>query len=231
MSAPGTLSETRRLRIESQAAALFPASVAVALTDPGADLGDGLFHVEQSAVEGAVPAREKEFLAGRSAVRAAQRALGLQPQPIPMGPDRAPVWPEGQTGSISHAGGVCVAAVTTDPSIAALGIDIEEDAPLPEEVFDTVLHLHEQRWIYRQPDPGSVARIFFSAKECAYKTQYPLSRQMFGFEIISVVTDLQRGTFEARFTRPVSPFSRGSVLSGRFFVAEGLIMTAITLRH
>lgn len=231
MSARGALSEACRLRIESQAASLFAGGVAVAVTDPGADLTAELFHVEQSAVEGATAAREREFIAGRAAARAAQRALGLNPQPIPMGADRAPVWPDGQTGSISHARGVCVAAVTTDPAIAALGVDIEENAPLPEEVFDTVLHLHEQRWIYRQPDPGRIARIFFSAKECAYKAQYPLSRRIFGFELITVVPDLLRGTFEARFTRPVSPFSRGSVLSGRFFFAEGVIMTAITLRH
>jgi len=231
MTEPGTLSEARRLRIEARATSLFPGSVAVAVADPCAEIAADLFHVEQSAIEGAVPSRRREFLAGRAAARLAQQALGLPPQRVLMGADRAPIWPEGLSGSISHAGGVCIAAVTVDPTIAALGLDIEDDAALPEELFDSVLHLHEQRWIDRRPDPGRVARIFFSAKECAYKAQYPLSGRVFGFEFITVVPDLDRGTFEARFTRPVSPFSHGSLLAGRFSVGDGLIMTAITLRH
>ena len=74
-----------------------------------------------------------------------------------------------------------------------------------------------------------MARLFFSAKECAYTAQYPLSRRVFGFEYITIAPDPARGTFDARFTRPVSPFSYGSVLSGRYSVHDGLIITAITV--
>jgi 4'-phosphopantetheinyl transferase EntD len=38
-------------------------------------------------------------------------ALGLPERPIPMGRDRAPVWPEGVVGSISHSDAFCLAAV------------------------------------------------------------------------------------------------------------------------
>jgi len=222
--------ESRNQGLEALVAGLFPLPVGVGITNPLTYAGRELFHVEQAAIRNAIPARQREFRAGRAAARAAQVALGLAPRPVPMGDDRAPVWPAGLSGSISHTGDTCIAVLCNDPVIAALGLDIEEDAPLPADILDTVLAPDERRWISQQADPGRMARLFFSAKECAYKAQYPLTRQLFGFEVITISADPGAGRFEARFTRPMPPFASGTRLAGRLSVTHGLIITAIALR-
>ncbi|MCC5969953.1 MAG: 4'-phosphopantetheinyl transferase superfamily protein [Pararhodobacter sp.] len=216
-------------RLGARVTELFPAGVGVGVCGSDIALYDGLFHVEQRAILGAAPARQREFLAGRMAARRAQQALGRAPQPVLMGADRAPVWPAGLRGSISHAGRACVAVVTDDPAIAAMGVDIEDDAPLPKDIHDTVLLPEEQHWIGQQTSPDLLARLFFSAKECAYKAQYPLTRQLFGFDVITIRPDLLARSFEAQFMQAVPPFASGALLAGRFSIDEGLIITAVTI--
>ncbi len=197
-----------RPALERLAAAVFPgASWAVVA------LGEGALLPGES-LPGAVPRRLREFAAGRSAARLAMgRAL-----PVPIGADRAPVWPAGVSGSITHAGDWALAVVGTGP----VGIDLEPDADLPGEVFDTVLLPAERQ------APGfdaRQARLIFSAKECAYKAQYPLTRQLFGFETLAIT--LGQGSFRAEFQRDVGAFRRGAALQGRFAIGGGFILTGI----
>jgi len=217
------------MQLEALVAAMFPVRVGVGVTNPLAGPGGALFHVEQEAIRHAAPARQREFQAGRLAARLAQTALNLAPRPVLMAADRAPVWPAGLCGSISHTGDTCIAVVCDDPAIAALGLDVELNAPLPDEVLDTVLSGEEQAWINRQTNPGPLARLIFSAKECAYKAQYPLSGQLFGFDTIATTTDLAQGVFEARFTRAIPPFACGGRLGGRLSFTDQLIITAIAV--
>lgn len=218
--------ESRGSWLIARARGLFPVAAGIGHTDPRA-WHSTMFHVEQSALQGAVPARQREFLAGRAAARQAQEALGLVARPVPLGTDRAPIWPEGLCGSISHTAGACLAVVCDDPSVSTVGLDMEEAEPLPDDVLETVLNHDERRWIARQPEPHLLARAIFSAKECAYKAQYPLSRQLFGFEVMAVA--LGPDTFEARFTRAIPPFDAGHVLHGRLSIGDGLILTGITI--
>ena len=178
-----------------------------------------LFPQEAQAIAGAVPLRQHEFAAGRKAARAALR----RPLPIPMGADRAPVWPPGWVGSITHAGGWAIAAVSADHRL--LGIDLELDDDLPADIWDTVLLPSERDGLHGRADAGRLARVIFSAKESAYKAQYPLSRALFGFEQFAV--DLGEGVFTATFQGAVGPFRRGDRLDGRFARADGFILTAI----
>jgi 4'-phosphopantetheinyl transferase EntD len=178
-----------------------------------------LFPEERAALAGAVPARLAEFAAGRLAAR---QALG-QDVALPMAPDRAPVWPEGVAGSITHDGGWALAAVSR--MVRMLGLDLEPDAPLPNDIWDTVLLPQEQAWLSRRAEAGHWARVIFCAKECAYKAQYPLTREVFGFEVFEVT--LGDGTFEARFQRDVAPFRAGDALTGRYSRGDGLILTGI----
>ena len=83
---------------------------------------------EAAAVARAIPKRRGEFAQGRSAARAAMGLLGHPPMAIPAGSDRAPIWPKGLVGSITHTNGLCAAALSQNA--AALGIDAEQAVPL-----------------------------------------------------------------------------------------------------
>lgn len=173
----------------------------------------------------AVPSRRREFAAGRVAARHALADLGYPPAIIPVGPDRAPQWPQGILGSISHTRTACLAAVGHQTDLGGLGIDLEEDTPLRAEDWDTILLPIEQGWLRRksQADRGYLAKVAFSAKEAAYKAQYPISRTLFGFEVMTV--ELSDGQFSARFQHSIGPFPEGFRISGRFARTDGHILT------
>ncbi|MDO6522964.1 4'-phosphopantetheinyl transferase superfamily protein [Shimia thalassica] len=180
---------------------------------------EALFPQEMTFVKNAVPSRLQEFSAGRAAARGAMKQLGLSPKPILAGADRAPVWPDGVIGSISHHDKTCVAVVSVDNKWRALGIDIEPDAPLAPDLVCEVCTTEEQNWLAQQPEGQRLrlARMIFCAKECTYKCQYPLSQTLFGFDAIEI--SLKANSFEATFLQPVPLFETGQTLNGEFTFA------------
>lgn len=217
-------------QIESMVRGMFDCPVAVAATSLS-QIAPAVFPVEAATLRGAVPGRRNEFALGRSMARKAMRTLGLGACAIPVAPDRAPIWPDGLSGSISHGGGVCVSVVSVDPAVSGLGIDVDSTAPLPADLWKIVCDSTEQDWLTHQPlvAQGRLAKLIFCAKEAAYKSQYPVSKRLFGFEGFHISVDLQAGRFTARFTECVSPFRRGETLQGRFHVVDSVIICAVAV--
>jgi 4'-phosphopantetheinyl transferase EntD len=206
----------RLASLRHSAGSLLPGSVCV-----GASLGaePGLLFMEElRAVMGAVPARVREFAGGRMAARAALDRLGLRDHPVPMAPDRSPVWPDGVRGSITHAGGLCLAAVTRDPEILGLGIDLEPDDPLPSEVLAEVV-LDDER--------GLDARFVFSAKEAVYKALFPQVGRVFGFDAVRIAA--RDAGFLATTTMPLGPIPGGTRIVGRAARLHGFFLTAVAI--
>lgn len=188
------------------------------------------WRMEAPAVAGAVPARKAEFAAGRAAARTALVALGLPEVAIPTLQTRAPSWPPGIAGSIAHADGVAMAVLAPSRQCRALGLDIEPDSPFPEDLLSSVTLPSERRWLAAQTDPARAARLIFTAKEAAYKCQFPLSQSLIGFEAIAI-TMMTGNRLRATFTRDVAPFAKGQSLYGRVTHAAGLIITGFILPH
>lgn len=210
----------RQAAAEAALARLFPAGVAVSVVGIGAG-PPALLPEEMAAVAGAVPARVAEFAAGRLAARRAMAALGHPPGPIPAGADRAPLWPVGLSGSISHAAGVAVAAVRVG---GPLGLDLEEDAALEPDLWPLICDPGELAAL-PETDRGRAARLVFSAKEAIYKAQYPLTGRLIGFEAVAVT--LEDGGFVARLRQEVGPLPQGYRMRGRVERVDGLILTGV----
>lgn len=211
-------------------AALFPVGVSVKVTDPRQPQ-PAPFAEEAVAVSRATAGRQREFAAGRAAAHAAMQGLGVAPQPVPHGPDRAPRWPQGLCGSISHCDRVCIAVLGATRALHSLGVDVEPDEALPGDLLSEVTCLEERAWLSAQPEQlrGRLARLIFSAKEAAYKCQYPVSGAMIGFEDLVITPDLDTGQFEATLLRSVPSFAEGHCFHGRFLVCDGVIVTAVSL--
>jgi 4'-phosphopantetheinyl transferase EntD len=214
-----------RAVLKAAAPALFRVPVGVAVTDPRGPLAN-LYQTETDYIACAVAGRQCEFAAGRTAARDAMRQLGQPPCAIPAGSDRAPIWPAGLTGSISHTKSLCVAVVTRDA--ASIGIDLEEATPLDPQLIPTICTMDEQAQI-AGADMALRAKLVFSAKEAAYKAQYPLTKALFGFDHFAVALNLERQTFKATFQMDVGRFKEGHVLQGRFVDVAGHFVTAVTL--
>lgn len=205
---------------------LFPPGAEVAGCAIGA--GPPPWPVEAPAVAAAVPARQAEFAAGRAAARAALQAIGLPPVAIPVANTRAPLWPIGIAGSITHADGLALAVLAPSQQCRSLGFDAEPDEPFPDDLLAEITVPAERRWIAAAPDPGRAARLVFAAKEAAYKCQFPLSQALLGFDALHVATGPDR-QLVARFAIDVPPFPRGARLNGRFVRAAGLVMVGFQL--
>lgn len=208
---------------------LFPPDVTVRATYPWEE-ADDLLPEEAASLPGAIDKRLREFAAGRRAAQRAMADLCQPPKPVPAGQDRAPQWPRGVTGSISHTDHICLAALSTSPQYLSIGIDIEDDADLPTDLIPEICNLSEMAWLSVQPAKlrGRLARLIFSAKECAYKCQYPISKTLVGFDAFEVTPDLETRQFEATFTQSLPGFPARHYLSGRFAFGAGLIATGMT---
>lgn len=209
---------------------LFDIPVSVVLSDPKAP-DDGLMGPETEAMARASEARRREFAAGRRAAREAMLLMGRRRVPVPAGPDRAPIWPTGLTGSISHNDSTCIATLAERHATRSLGIDIEDDTALAADLVQEVCTLAERAWLASQPQAARLrlAKLLFSAKECAFKCQYPVSGEMFDFQTLDITPDLDTGQFEATFTRDVPGFARNACVPGRFERVDGMIVTGMAL--
>src|SRR5204862_697538 len=108
---------------------LFPGEVAVAVWE--GDEEPPLYPEETAAVVRAVPKRAAEFARGRACARAALAQLGVSSAPLPVGPERAPIWPEGFVGSVTHCRGLVAAVAARSARVSALGLDAEPAGALP----------------------------------------------------------------------------------------------------
>ncbi|MFW8595356.1 4'-phosphopantetheinyl transferase family protein [Cribrihabitans neustonicus] len=218
---------TRRLELVRP---LLGPGVALAGADPLADPPPPFAEEAAGLSPRAVEKRRNEFAAGRAAAHRAMRALGRSPAPVLVGEDRAPVWPKGLAGSISHTRSCAMAVLAEAGTVQGLGLDVEEDLPLKNDLLPAICSAREQAWLRRQAEPGRMAKLIFSAKEAAYKCQYALSCAYYGFDGMELEIDPAASAYRAIFTAPRPPFAQGEAIDGRFVIGEGLIVATADLR-
>ena len=160
------------------------------------------------------------------------RDLGMEPLPVETAGDRSPIWPEGLVGSISHSRSLAGAAVALRGSgIRAIGLDLEEATPLQDELVEEVCVAAEREWLAARPlgARGLLAKAIFCAKEAAYKCQYPLTRQMIGFDSIRVELSSNAPRFTAHFRESVGQFHNGSRLAGDIWMTDNHLVALLAL--
>jgi 4'-phosphopantetheinyl transferase EntD len=207
--------------------ALFPEGVVVVVaTDP---LAREPLHPDEAALAVRMgEARRREFALGRACARHALVRLGV-PGPVLRGPDRAPVWPQGVVGSLTHCDLLCAAAVARSGDIVAIGLDAETDEPLSPRMGQRVCTEAERLHLARLPrrPAGTWEKLVFSAKESFYKAWYTIARSGLGFRDVEVHVDPGAGGFSARVLRDDKPGPRGG--HGRFAFAPPHVVTAVVL--
>jgi 4'-phosphopantetheinyl transferase EntD len=171
----------------------------------------------------------------RRCAREALASLGVAPGPILPGPRREPVWPAGVVGSITHCTGYRGAAVARRGDLAALGIDAEPHAALPEGVLEAVTVPAERLRLAELTGRHPAVhwdRLLFSAKESVYKAWFPLTRRMLGFEEAELTFDVSAGSFAARLLVSGTRIDCAPPLTGftgRWTVSDDFVLTAVTV--
>lgn len=207
------MEQARIKRIEVALNAVLPAGVACAVMAPDAGMA-AAYAIEAAAMRTAVSKRRAEFFTGRAAARRAMYRMGIAPVPVPMGEDRAPVWPAGVVGSISHCDEVCVALIGRAKDWRSLSVDVEPTEDLPCNLWDIVLGSKERARLAQLPDAaqGRRGRLIFSAKEAVYKLQFPITGNWMDFSELDITVTAAETAFDARFCGRVVPdFARAGI--------------------
>lgn len=192
----------------------------------------GLAPEERMLAGGVADARRRELATGRGLARTALADFGVRDHVLLPDPERVPRWPEGLVGSLAHTRHLCALALGRRDRIRAVGLDLEDDAPLEPGLFAEVLTPGELESLARRPsaDRGRLARLLFSAKEAVHKAQYPEARVPLEFGDVEVELELELGRFVARSTRALGRLARaGESLVGRCARAGGTLITLLAL--
>ena len=152
--------------------------------------------------------RQKEFILGRyCAYRAILSLSGKAYNSIEIGENRAPLWPPGVVGSITHTEGFVGAAVAPDDECVGLGIDSQKwmSEETAKRVVDRIVHSEEAHlasdWEFKHQ-----VTLIFAAKEALYKCLYPRVHEFFGFQDATLIStqrnlESQTGEFLIRVNR------------------------------
>jgi 4'-phosphopantetheinyl transferase EntD len=181
---------------------------------------------EAEAVAKAVDRRRMEFAAGRDCARRALAELDRPAAAILRGPDRAPIWPPGIVGSITHNAGYCAAVVASDQSFRAIGIDAEPIGAVADDLADLVVAPEERTDFDTLSPPGGAdwPTLTLCLKEAAYKAHYAVFREFVSFHDMHVRVGSGR-----RVTVQISPPVSGlrialdaacTVRNGQIFAAS-----------
>jgi 4'-phosphopantetheinyl transferase EntD len=209
---------------------LFPPEVIV--LDAPVDRGAlAALHPQEAALTAsAMPKRRHEHATGRMLAHRALAALGVPSDaPILSDDQRAPIWPAGVRGSITHCDTRALVAVCRAEH-GSVGIDVEHRAGLKRDLWESVFLAEELADLAALPDAERERRalVLFSAKESLYKAQFPISRTYMGFRALRV--EAAGGVLTCTFREDVTPFVRGAIARGRYFLAApptGEVLTGV----
>ncbi|MGA1175779.1 MAG: 4'-phosphopantetheinyl transferase family protein [bacterium] len=148
--------------------------------------------------------RNQEYLLGRLAIKDALGSLGYPTTWIERDPlTKAPVWPEGITGSLSHSSGLALAVVGDSPPILGLGVDLEK--------ANRTIDLGIERHICTQDESDDLRSLHlenhairllltFSAKESLYKCFFGrIPRDLLRFKNVSLKWESSKWTAHWKF--------------------------------
>ena len=194
-----------------------------------ADAEEPVWRDEEAMLSSAVPKRQREVAAGRACARRALRRLGAPAVPLPADGDRVPRWPEEVRGTITHTENYAAAAVAWARSYRGLGVDAERVTRVRSDFVHLIARPEELDWLSAQLEPVSnrARALLFSAKEAAYKCQFPLTRRRCDFldarcELLD--QDLQaRGRFRVSFDRAAGQ-AEPLVITGRYAFGDDLVV-------
>ena len=178
-------------------------------------------------------ARRREYTLGRACARRALAGLGLDGAPLLRGADRAPRWPVGVIGSLTHTDGFCAAAVARQGELLGLGLDAES-SPLSARAALRVLDASERAQLdgLASPPAQGFATVAFSAKESIYKALYPLCGRKLVFGDAAIEIDPRAHavhiTLRAGGAGALPP---GATIEGRYAVTPTCVVTSVIVRR
>lgn len=186
------------------------------------------------AIAQAMPKRKAEFLAGRLSARAACIShCSLSPNiQIGIGPLRAPQWPVGINGSISHCylpsgEGIALAACGSCNKLIGIDAEVIFSPQLAAETAEQFTDETERALIQSVQithDYQVVLTAVFSAKETFFKAVAPTLGYYFDFDVIKLIA-IKKASLIFKLVRSLSnTIHKGLIIIINFIVKNDLFV-------
>lgn len=187
-------------------------------------------------IQRSVAKRRAEYLAGRLCARAALLPLTGRAEVPGTGEDRAPIWPVGISGSITHGAGWAMALVARKGDWRGLGLDMEQRLE-PERALrlaEEILTPAELQRLALLPAGEQAERVTltFSLKESLFKALYPLVGKRFYFhdaELLSVDGTTQTARLRLLIDL-AGEWMTGTELGGHFQRYDDRLLSLVAVR-
>lgn len=180
--------------------------------------------------------RLDEFTRGRHCAKRALKQLGIYIDILLIGETRAPLWPEGIVGSITHTAGYCGAGVVRSDRVLTMGIDVEAIAngPITDELLGVITTDAERQMLERLPEAHTPWRqVLFSAKESLFKAWQPIMQRWLGFHDTDMRIDPENQSFSVRIPtcNPEEMQYRNmpQVIAGRYVKDDEFVGTTVVV--
>ncbi|NRD71984.1 4'-phosphopantetheinyl transferase superfamily protein [Shewanella sp. VB17] len=172
-----------------------------------------------ASISGSVIKRQAEFLAGRFCAAQALLIKSATNTHISIGKNRAPVWPIGFIGSITHSRNIAMAAVARVDEYQYVGLDVEDmmSAELALSISASIIQDKEFDLLHNSGLDFSLGlTIAFSMKEALFKALYPSVGEYFDFHAAELIDiNLANNHVSMRLLENLSTrFSKGKVFNG-----------------
>jgi len=200
--------------------------------DPSLFAEDDFARCDIAPVRG-VAKRQAEYLAGRLCAREALRRVTGQPGVPAVGEDRAPQWPLGVVGSITHGDNWAAALVAQREQWRALGLDVERLLPAEraQRLQGEILTPAELQRLQDLDENARALRISlsFSLKESLFKALYPLTLTRFYFHDAELL-DIDQDSVRLRLLIDLHPDWRtGTELDGQFALFDNKVLSLVAV--
>ena len=178
--------------------------------------------------------RQCEYLAGRLCAREALHSLTGQPDIPIIGVDRAPCWPDGVAGSITHSHGQAAALVGYTAHWRSLGVDLERvlRPERSQRLLGEILTPGERERLNRL-DPTLhpwLVSLTFSAKESLFKALYPLTGVRFYFQDAELLSWTREGQLRMGLLRDLNDeWQAGATVDGQFGTLGDQVLTMVAV--
>lgn len=209
---------------------LFPDPFVYVLTSAVGDAALACMSEREAAfIADAVPKRRREFATARALAREGlERFFGLHDFDLLNDKNRAPIWPQGIAGSLSHSSTRAWVALV-DATCGTIGIDGENRNKLERSLWHLILC--DEEIAYLETLDTSIqerrALVIYSAKEALYKAQFPWTHKYVDFKAVQIRLD-EDGSLQCILQRDIAPLQSGFVARGRWS-DETEVLTTVSI--
>lgn len=178
-------------------------------------------------IERSVPKRRAEYLAGRRVALAALAAAGVHVGDLGTSASRAPCWPEGFIGSITHASRMAASVALPVGPLRGVGLDLEDvvsDSAIEAILVSVVTEAEVTALVdlVVHTDRATALTAAFSAKESFFKATAATVGRIFDFSALTLRrASHDEGIIEADVAEDLAPsLPRGTSVRLGFSVLD-----------